>query len=104
MKKEIESLIAASDKKAERVIRAREKVKELSEIFIGRPSEIEETFYTKRLKGIDAAHKYLAKKMDYQKEQQSVNASLKLAFGFLFGMLFGAIITNLPAIRWAFNI
>jgi len=42
--------------------------------------------------------------MDYQKEQQSANAALKIAFWFLIGMLFGAIITNLPAIRGMFNL
>ncbi len=101
MKRETEVI---SDKKAERVIRAKEKVKELSEIFTGRPSEIEESFHVKRLHGINAAYKYITKKIGYQKEQQSINASLKLAFGFLFGMLFGAIVTNLPAIRGAFNL
>jgi hypothetical protein len=104
MKKETDFLAVISDKKAERVMKARERVKELSEIFTGRPPELEESFYIKRLKGIDAAYKYLAKKMDYQKEQQSANMALKIAFWFFIGMLFGAIVTNMPAIRGAFKL
>lgn len=99
MKKEMESLVAVSDKKAERVMRAREKVRELSEIFTGRPAEIEESFYVKRLHGIDAAHEHLEKKATIKKEQHNSNTSLLVAFVFLFGMLFGAVMTNLPAIR-----
>jgi hypothetical protein len=104
MKKETDFLAVISDKKADRVMRAREKVKELSEVFTGRPSEIEESFFIKRLHGINAAHKYLAKKMDYQKEQQSANAALKIAFWFLIGMLSGAIMTNMSNIHKAFNL
>lgn len=101
MKKEIESVATSHYEKADRVIKARKTVGELSEIFTGNPTEIEETFYIKRLKGIDAAHKYLAKKMDNQKEQQSANVALKITFWFLIGMLFGAIVTNMAVIRWA---
>jgi len=97
MKKETESLPT----KAERVTKARKTVGELSEIFSGDPTEIEETFYSKRLKGIDAAHIYLTEKMSIKEERRAGNAALKTAFGFLFGMLFGAIMTNMPAIRWA---
>lgn len=99
MKKETESATVISDRKAERVMRAREKVRKLSEVFTGRPMEIEKSFYIKRLGGINAAHEYLEKKMEVKKEQQNSGTALWIAFVFLFGMLFGAIITNLPAIR-----
>lgn len=100
MKKEIESL----PEKADKVIKARKTVGELSEIFSGDPAENEETFYIKRLRVINAAHIYLIEKLSIKEEQRAGNASLKIAFGFLFGMLFGAIMTNMPNIRKAFNL
>jgi hypothetical protein len=105
MKKETESLVTTHYEKADRVIKARKTVGELSEVTSGKLPEIEESFYVKRLRRIDYAYIYLMKKLSIKEEDRATNAALKLVLGIVFGMLFGAIMPHWDVIHKAiFNL
>jgi hypothetical protein len=80
-------------------------IESLSEIYVGKPEGVEESFYIQRLRGINGTYEYLAKREAYHEEQRSINANLKLAFGIVLGMLMSVILPNWTAIHKAiFNL
>ena len=98
MKKETCHIASTSDKKAERLMRAKQTVKEMSEIITGRPSDVKRSYLSGRMCEIDSAYNYLSKKLDYEKYDQHTNLLIGLIWGFITGMLFSALMLNYDTI------
>ena len=65
-----------------------------SEITYGNPLDIEKSFYSQRLQGIDAAYIYLSNKLSHEIEKRNTALPMRFAWGFLLGMLFGLLMLH----------